>query len=410
MNGSNYIRIFEYEKIRYTDKRSDFKEKHFKQIVKYNEENNNKYFDIIYNGIAAKSYVGIIKFEDLTIEILPKINKDTSLNKDSVSDLLIQMLESCKYITVDHTYKAHLKAIEAPVLLIYFIQFLNEIEQLIHKGLIKKYRYNKDNQTAFKGKLLVAQNIQKNFIHAERFYCESLVYDTNHFLHSILKKALLLSLKVLGSDYQSRINICISFFETIDNKEISELDFEKLKLNRKEEVYSKALDLAKIIILNFSSSLKLGDQNLFTILFDMNRLWEEYIFIILKRYEKEFDYKVSFQNHKKFWNNNSIRPDIVLTKNEQTYVIDTKWKLINTNSPSDQDLKQIFVYNERWESQNSLLLYPKTNQIDSKWINYENYDHGCKIGFVELLDTSQRIINAKNIVEDILNKLQNNET
>ena len=54
-----------------------------------------------------------------------------------------------------------------------------------------------------------------------------------------------------------------------------------------------------------------------------------------------------------------VRPDIVIEKGEETYIIDTKWKLPQNGRPSDDDLKQIYVYNKLWKAKRGILLYPE---------------------------------------------------
>lgn len=137
----------------------------------------------------------------------------------------------------------------------------------------------------------------------------------------------------------------------------------------------------------------------------MNALWEEYIFRILQQYKTE-DMEVSFQDWDKFWENKTIRPDLVLKTKEETFVIDTKWKIVEANNPSDNDLKQMFVYNLHWNAEKTLLLYPKINQIDSNFgtFYYNNLGKKCKLGFVDITDKST-IKDSKVLAMEIFEKL-----
>ena len=51
------------------------------------------------------------------------------------------------------------------------------------------------------------------------------------------------------------------------------------------------------------------------LLFDMNKLWEEYIYRMLLR-SKTGDLNISFQNKKYFWENRKIKLDLVIEKNK----------------------------------------------------------------------------------------------
>ena len=87
----------------------------------------------------------------------------------------------------------------------------------------------------------------------------------------------------------------------------------------------------------------------------MNKVWEEFIYRRLKREETKSGIKVKRQQSIDFWKpsleqwSKKIRPDIVITKDGKTTIIDTKWKMINDLVPDDNDLKQMFVYNLYWD-------------------------------------------------------------
>ena len=109
-----------------------------------------------------------------------------------------------------------------------------------------------------------------------------------------------------------------------------------------------------------------------------------------------------------------MRPDLVINRIEgdvsETYVIDTKWKVLDVKKPkpSDDDLKQIYAYNMYWDAKRSMLLYPNSKGIDEKFGNYWKGREGseinqCKVGFVDILDDDSQL--NFSIGEQILSKL-----
>jgi len=404
MNNKKFIQVFEYQKLRYDDS-GIFRKNHFDAMVKFNELHQNKYFTIIHKGIRFGSYVGVIQIGGLTIEILPKADKNENADKNLWQNVLLNMLKVCKHIQVESISETQLKKRYHSILDIYFELYLNEVERLVKKGLIKKYRKNQSNQNALKGKLLFAQNIQQNLVHRERFYCEHQVYDKNHLLHQILFKGLLVLKTFVNDSLKDKLNRLLFEFQDFENINIQKKHFDKIIIDRKNHDYQKAIDIAKIIILNYSPSLNYGSDNLLTLLFDMNALWEEYIFRILQKHKTD-EIEVSFQNSDKFWENKRIRPDIVLKTQDETFVIDTKWKIVEANNPSDDDLKQMFVYNLHWKAEKTLLLYPKTNQIDSNFgtFPFDNLGKKCKLGFVDITN-ELAIRNSKIVAKEIFEKL-----
>ena len=377
-------------------------------MVKFNDLHQNKYFTVIDKGILFKSYVGVIQVGGLTIEILPKADKKADADKNLWQSVLLNMLKVCRHIRVESVSETQLKKRHHSILDVYFEMYLAEIERLVNKGLIKRYQKSQSNQNALKGKLLFAKNIQQNLVHRERFYCEHQVYDRNHLLHQILYKGLRILKTFVNDALKDRLNRLLFEFQEIDNIEISEKHFRKIVFDRKNSDYQKAFDIAKIIILNYSPSLNYGSENLLTLLFDMNALWEEYIFRILQKHKKDEE-KVFCQDSKKFWKNKCIRPDIIFKTGEEAFVIDTKWKIIETNNPSDEDLKQMFVYNLHWNAEKALLLYPKTGQTDSSFEEFHynklNPEKKCKTGFVDITEGGS-IKSSEKIAEEIFSKLK----
>ena len=407
MQNKKFIQVFEHQKLKY-DKSEDFQKCHFDAMVKFNDLHQNKYFTVIDKGILFKSYVGVIQVGGLTIEILPKADKKADADKNLWQSVLLNMLKVCKRIRVESVSETQLKKRHHSILDVYFEIYLTEIERLVNKGLIKRYQKNQSNQNALKGKLLFAKNIQQNLVHRERFYCEHQVYDRNHLLHQILYKGLQILKTFVNDALKDRLNRLLFEFQEIENIEISEKHFRKIVFDRKNSDYQKAFDIAKIIILNYSPSLNYGSENLLTLLFDMNALWEEYIFRILQKHKKDEE-KVFSQESKRFWKNKCIRPDIIFKTKKETFVIDTKWKIIETNNPSDEDLKQMFVYNLHWDAEKTLLLYPKTGQTDSSFeeFHYDKLDKKkkCKTGFVDITEGGS-IKSSEKIAEEIFSKLE----
>jgi len=85
----------------------------------------------------------------------------------------------------------------------------------------------------------------------------------------------------------------------------------------------------------------------------------------------------------------TIRPDIVVTKKDKVFVIDTKWKNIQNYKPSTQDLRQMYVYNDYWESVQSMLLYPATKTIVPDFKNFKARDHQCAVGRLNIIENGK---------------------
>ncbi len=414
------MKVFEYQKLRVGE--DGFTKKHLAALVKFNEKNGNKYFTPIYNGVQFGSYVGVVQIGGFTIEILPKADRDTSYSKENKNlwqGVLLNMLRVCKVIQVDNVSEAALKKKYNSILELYYEIFLNEVEHLVKKGLIKKYRRIKNNQLALKGKLLFSRDVQKNLVHKERCYCEHQVYDKNHLIHQILYQALRILDDVVSHSLHDKVKRLLFEFNAFTCSEFNANHFEKLKLDRKSKPYQKSLDIARMLILNYSPNLNSGQDHMLTLLFDMNKLWEEYIYRVLQRHSDNSHYHISAQETQSFWEHKSIRPDIVVTNNhnQEKIIIDTKWKIVDNSNPSDDDLKQMFTYNLHWGASKSILLYPQIEQQDTAFGRYrhepyrnlgeewKSVKNTCKISFVSLIENGE-IRKSQDLFYSIVNKFE----
>lgn len=360
------IQVFEYERLSVNQR---FTEDHLDALALYNQENGNKFFKLDFKGIHFQQYVGVIQVGDLTIEILPKIGKESSpgTEKDKWQAVLIDMLQECNWMSAYEMDKAHLQHKHNSVLEAYFELFVRECEILLNQGLIKKYRQTEANIPALKGRLIFSKNIQHNIVHQERFYTRHQVYDRNNIFNQILVKALEFIPKISSSPLlNDRVYKLLFSFPEIDELNVTAKTFSNLTFDRKTYAYKEAISIAAMIILNYRPDIISGRNHVLALLFDMNELWEEYVYRQLVK-SNQNGWCIKPKPFKIVWEKNGtqkkitkkIIPDILLSSNGKHLIIDTKWKLPEDDIPSDGDLKQMFMYNEYWDQSNSILLYPK---------------------------------------------------
>jgi 5-methylcytosine-specific restriction enzyme subunit McrC len=346
---------------------------------KYLEEKSSfPFYNLIHNGIQFNQFVGVLQVKDLIIEVLPKIDKKWNNELDEAGNwrsILIKMLKAVSAFDISVTSFSALKLSPNHFLDVYFELFVIEIEKLLQLGLIKKYRTIQENKKALIGSLLFSAHIQQNLVHKERFYVQTTEYDTQHLIHSILLQALnVLFYSNKNKALKSRINKLILDFPEQNKVNIQQSTFDKLILNRKSDVYKNALLIAKMILLNLHPDLSKGKNDVIALMFDMNVLWEKFIYKTLKA-ATQFE-EVEEQKIADFWEIKKIRmayfkADIFIKHKGTNYVIDTKWKIVDDNKPSNDDLRQMFAYLHYYKSPKTALLYPGKENDNSDGTFYE---------------------------------------
>lgn len=393
MHSPKPIQVFEYDnlKIGFKKGKIEFKKKHFDALVKFNDLHGNKYFTVGHKKITFKHYVGVLQVDDVCIEVLPKADR-SSADAKAWQGALIEMLRVTKRLKVNQVDHANVTKQSKHLLDIYFEWYLNEVQKLIHQGLIKKYYCKQGNLNTLKGKLVFARQISQNLIHKERFYTEHQVYDKDHLIHQILNQALgIIEQFTRGGYLYGKCKSIQLDFPEVKTIKATAATFDKLVLGRKEHSYATAVEIARLIILNFAPNIKSGSEKMIALLFDMNNLWEEYILVQLKNAFRDDEVQVLGQRSKTLWNNITIRPDIVIKRGEETLmIIDTKWKIIDHNKPSINDLRQMYVYNEYWKAPVALLLYPGTGEVKVDVSPFNKigttHNHFCGLAWVNVLE------------------------
>jgi 5-methylcytosine-specific restriction enzyme subunit McrC len=364
----NHITIFEHQKIKLHQVIDEvkFDLPKLEALQRFYGDKGVPYYSLLNNGVQFNEYVGVIQVGSLTIEVLPKAdnNPDSRKEKKEWRNALIDMLYAAGVFNIHAPSSSNLTIKPNSILDLYFELFLHKVETLLHHGLIKKYRKIEENVTALRGNLQFSKHIQRNLIHQERFYVQHNTYDVEHKLHFILWKTIQLLKRInTNAGLSSRIGALGLHFPEMPDIKVSSTMFEKLEYNRKSEPYRAAIDIAKLLLLQYHPDLSFGQNNILALMFDMNKLWEQFIYASLRKY-KNTEISISAQPTKYFWKPkdgklSKIQPDIVINKGKtDCIVLDTKWKNLNGYNPSPEDLRQMYVYSQYYGAQKVALIYP----------------------------------------------------
>lgn len=378
MSKNSPITVFEHEKLFTNHGEKRISEELHLQLEKFHGDDC-PFFSLIRNGVQFNEYVGVIQVGNTQIEVLPKADKFGDEGK--WRNLLIGMIRTIWGFEVKQTGNSHLKVKNNSILDLYFELFITETEKLLHKGLIKKYQQNEGNLTALKGSLQFSKHISQNLTHQERFFTKHTKYSVHHDLHKILFKALKLISKInTNVDLQSRIGSLLLNFPEMHDIKVNASTFDKVVYSRKNQHYKPALEIAKLLLLNYHPDVSKGRNNVLALMFDMNLLWEQFIFITLKR--NLTSHKTVAQPTKKFWKlsdgaNTKMKADILITNTEnQSIVLDTKWKNLGDYNPTPDDLRQMYVYHRYYGAINTALVYPGEIQMVRKGNYYSSTEDG----------------------------------
>lgn len=351
------LQVLEHQKIR-IGKNLSFQQ--WQALAAFAQQNSERYFKILHNGIQFSNYVGALQVGDLVIEILPKIDDTGGAD---VQKVLLDILRECRLLQAESATTATLHERSGTLLDIYLEDFFKEVGQILREGLTRTYLSERTNRRVLKGKLLFPAQIQKNLLHPERFFTETLEFSESHPFNRLIYSALLmLKTLPLAAYLGSKLQQILALFPPLEAWKSPLPVLEDLRFNRQTLRYKKALQTALLILQHVQPDVQAGRLPVLAILFDMNRLFEEFIFRQLQK-AANGNMMVKRQVPKPFWNRRPLQPDILLSIDNQNIVIDTKWKKLQKVSPAMEDLRQMYVYNQYFEAKHSVLIYPKTGDL-----------------------------------------------
>ncbi|MCT7539884.1 McrC family protein [Aliarcobacter cryaerophilus] len=377
------LKEFEYLQYRDNTKDNFIKKETFDSLEKFVLENEKtaQYLKITTKSgfgkvLQAQNYVGVIQTKDgTTIEILPKIKNATT---EKSKDILIKMLRTLKNSPFKNLSVANLKSSKIPLFEIFISMFLEELTVLVRNGIKSDYISKEENLKFLKGKLKISEQIKYNTIHKERFFVQYEEFISNRVENRLIKTTLqFLYNKSKLNKNQQRIREFLFVFDEIEISHNIKTDFSKIKLNRQMKDYEQVLLWCKTFLFENSFSPYKGNDIAFALLFDMNLLFESFVYSYLKKSSNFQDIKSQDRTHHLAYENGigrfRLKPDIVI--NGGKIIADTKWKILSEdkayNGVLQDDMYQLYAYGTKYYNCEKIyLIYPFDELIIKNSYNY----------------------------------------
>lgn len=334
--------------------------------------------------LKTQHYVGVLQGRcGHALEILPKTGKvdGTSISSTAV-DMRLMLLRMLQALP-DTPFKmlnqqSFVQLAKLPLLNIFIQHALTSVGQVLLRGLKRHYQTKQDNTTVLRGRLLVQQQLLHNHSNQARFYSQHEDYVIDCPENRILRLALdYLNKIAYGTSQQHLIQSYISQLRTVPQCLDVSQDFRLIALDRNTQHYAPALQWAKLIIDGFRPAIAFGQQPIFSMLFDMNKLFERSVAQHLRQQLPDhWQLKTQQQGAALLQVNNlpqqKLQPDVLLYNqlNQAIAILDAKWKMKTGNTfnqlkPDQQDLYQVFAYAAAYlpHGGHVCLIYPKTVQF-----------------------------------------------
>ena len=328
-------------------------------------------------------WVGVMQIPGLQIEILPKTDgRDVSTDETFVEDTRGNLMEML--------FRGGVGAVRARGLADLSLKRGNLYDQLVdtfldrsvlefRRGLDRGYRVADANLNTLRGKLLLSRHIARNSARKHRFYCRHDVLSEDTQISIRIKQACqLIAGRRMPAKLHAKCQQVLVLLSEVPDQPINKVVVDPV-FNRQNERFEDIYTFACMLLEGQAPDARAGDSSTFSLLFEMEKVFERYIAAFLERHVVANDPTLSLYPQGRGYQYGLLhdsdgqrailhmKPDLLLfkttDKDPKTLIIDTKWKRLPENKPSrpdDKDLYQLYAYLNRYGCDRVVLLYPQT--------------------------------------------------
>jgi len=334
-------------------------------------------FAIGRRSIKAQNYVGTVSVGARTIEVLPKTDQDTTETRRR----LVEMLAIAGLLPYREADVVAQAGRSRTVLDAYMAIYLDHLTKEWRRGQIANYRKVDRNRNCFKGKLLFGEQIRRNLIHAERFYNRCDEFSADVPPSQLLKAGIQVCRRFASGQSIRRDALSLLMeFDDISDVRFEPADLPRITIDRQSARFDPLLRLAKQLILGQTPNQS-GPDETFSLLFDMNAVFEAYIAGLMRqlvcppRNEVKSPVRGRHLLVRGTTGRFNLIPDIgIYSGRKPLCLIDTKWKLLNPTSThqgvNQADMYQMYAYAKEYRCPLVILLFPKLGTLDSRVASY----------------------------------------
>lgn len=328
--------------------------------------------------LKLDSYVGIIETPCGTrLEILPKHTTADHCEQQS-RQLLQRMLQTVLDLPTREAGPASLRLFDdVPLSEWVMRQFLHGLDHLIKRGVRFDYRRVEEEQRFLRGQLNVVAQMRQPPGRQHHFQIRHDVFLADRAENRLLRLALERVCKSTqeADNWRLAHELRSLLLEVPPSRDVRQ-DFRLWQNDRLMAHYQPLRPWCELILGEQSPLAVSGDWRGISMLFPMERLFEQYVEILLRRQlagGAKLRAQLSIHSLCKHLGQPMFRlkPDLLLEHGGQRWVLDTKWKLLDTSDPdrkyglSQADFYQLYAYGQKYlqGSGEMLLIYPRTERF-----------------------------------------------
>lgn len=327
--------------------------------------------------LKLDNYVGVIETPCGTVvEIVPKHHAEGGSLADGRA-LLRKLLLALLDLPTRQAGAAGLQLFDAPLSEWVMGQFLRALDTLVSQGLRFDYQRVEEELPFLRGQLNINAQFRQPPGRAHRFHVRHEVYLPDRPENRLLRLALDRVRQATQHPENWRLAQELSFRlqEIPPSRQVAQ-DIRAWGQDRLLAHYRPVRPWCELI-LNQQMPLSIaGDHRGLSLLFPMERLFESFVARWFRR-TLGSDHRVQTQAQSHSLCDHlqqpifQLRPDLLISRGQERWILDTKWKLLNAQNRADKyglsqaDFYQLFAYGQKYLGGvgHMALIYPRTERF-----------------------------------------------
>ena len=338
------------------------------------------------DSARAGQWVGVVQLPGLQIEVLPKVDSESSEEGTAVRGArgnLLYMLALAGGVPFRVRDVARLASRSAPISEMLAALFAERLLRELLRGTVRSYQWREENLRRFKGKLLVKHQSARNPGRRERFVCRYEEFSADTPMNRAFKAACRLLLDVSRTpSTQDTLRHCLLVLDPVQHRLPSTEELRRVVVDRRNNRFEDVFQFCQLVLEGLTPTVETGGRRSFSLLFDMNKVFEGFVAtflrqIVVPRIEGCRLLAQARTDRRHLLRSESgdrlllLRPDLLLVRRDlERLVVDTKWKRTEKGPGlggiSASDLYQLHAYTHRYGCQRSVLLFPATSDSKSR--------------------------------------------
>ena len=318
-------------------------------------------------AVKLVQFCGVIRAGDVTIEVLPKISD----REPTRPGQLVQMLQIAGQALARPVGIADLHLQRLHLLDIFIAQFCGELSERLRQGMVRRYETREENATFVRGRIQLVEQLRRNALNRQYVYCRFDELAADNLYNQILKDVLF---RLFGlAEAQSvrrRVNELLRAFDEVAHRRFSAADVRRLPFDRATRPWRPVFRYCEWLLAGFHPDIFAGQAEALSLLFDMNRLFENFVSALFRRAYRGTTCRIHLQGPVHAlaldWKDQPtfpLRPDIVVDDAAGVRLIaDAKWKRLDRAAGqygiAAADVYQLVSYARRYACHDVALIYP----------------------------------------------------